>query len=340
MAKTIEEPQQAAIAESLRGALRGLVRPVAVVTAEHEGKYHAMAATAFCEVSMDPPSMLVCVNRANATWKAIALGADIGINLLSESQAEVCRHCGGGATADTKFDVGEWLLEPGRPPRLADSCAAMVLRPTQLIEQGTHMVVIGEIVDIAHQSHLAPLAFHAGGYVLPLASAALNLMAKGGGTPDSTGSAHDFLVMRLMSAFYWFDEGMQTALQQRGWAGIPRAQSMAFANLAMGVRHPAGLARNLGISPQAIDELLAEMQQAGLVVIERDPDDKEERIVGFSDEALRLREDAIRVLMQLELIVGQRIGPDALRKLRDILSKDWGEVPELGGSGSALSATG
>ena len=166
------ERQQAGIAEGLRMALRSLVRPVAVVTAERDGTRYAMAATAFCEVSMEPPSMLVCINQANSTWQAISLGADIGINLLSESQVEVCRHCSSNARGEAKFAVGDWLLEPGRPPRLADSCTTIVLRPTQLVQQGTHMVVIGEIIDIAHQRHLAPLAFHQGDYVLPLPAAA------------------------------------------------------------------------------------------------------------------------------------------------------------------------
>ena len=322
--------RQVEIADSLRGALRSLVRPVAVVTAERDGVRYAMAATAFCEVSMKPPSMLVCVNRANSTWQAISLGADIGINLLSESQAEVCRHCGGGALGAAKFEIGEWLLEPGRPPRLADSCAAMVLRPTQLVEQGTHSVVIGEIIDIAHQSHLAPLAFHEGDYMFPLASAALNLVAQAGGRPGPGSGTRQFLILRLMEAFHWFDEAMQHALQQRGWQNLSRSQAMVFANVAMGICRPADIARNLGISRQAVGDLLQEMAGKRLLAVQPDPDDRHASIVGHSAESLRMREDAVDVLRQLEVIVGARIGDQALAMLRESLSHDWGDVPGLG----------
>ncbi|MEW4467482.1 flavin reductase family protein [Parasphingorhabdus sp. JC815] len=162
------------IATGLRDALRSLVRPVAVITAEHNGQNFAMAATAFCEVSMDPPSMLVCVNRSNATFSVIAEGADIGLNFLADSHEELSKRCGGGATQNAKFDVGDWLLEEGKPPRLVDSCATMVLCPTQIVDHGTHAVVIGEITDVSSSSNRAPLSFHNGGYIFPLAKSAFN----------------------------------------------------------------------------------------------------------------------------------------------------------------------
>lgn len=165
---------QEEIAAGLRDALRSLVRPVAVVTAEYDGQRFAMAATAFCEVSMEPPSMLVCVNRNNATFSVIADGADICLNLLADSHEELSRRCGGGAAQNAKFEVGDWLLEEGKPPRLADSCAAMVLRPVQILDHGTHAVVIGQVTNVSSSSNRAPLSFHNGGYFFPLAKPAFN----------------------------------------------------------------------------------------------------------------------------------------------------------------------
>ena len=62
------------LAQALKSALRNLVRSVVVVTAQHEGRPYAMAATAVSEVSMDPPSMLVCINRDAAIFQAIDAG--------------------------------------------------------------------------------------------------------------------------------------------------------------------------------------------------------------------------------------------------------------------------
>ncbi|AVA15432.1 MULTISPECIES: flavin reductase [Sphingopyxis] len=324
----MEKPQTTQeIAAALRLALRGLVRPVAVLTAEHRGVRHAMAATAFCEVSMDPPSMLVCINRSNATYTAVAEGTEIGLSLLSEEQEEVSRRCGGGAAGEDKFAVGEWLLEAGKPPRLADGCAAMVLRIAQCVDHGTHDVVIGEIVDIAHGAAPAPLAFHDGAYFFPLTQAALNLVAQSRKTGEADGMNDGYLMMDLMRAFYWFDEGLQSALKARGWQSISRSQSFTLANIALGIHRPSDIARNLGISRQAVSKMLQEMGEQGLITVEPDPDDKRASLVGFSEKSAQLRADALEILMQLERTIGERIGARALKALRAALGQDWGALP-------------
>ena len=122
---------------------------------------------------------------------------------------------------------------------------------------------------------------------------------------------------------------MQTALQQRGWQHISRSQSMAFANMAMGICRPADIARNLGISRQAVSNMLKEMVAEGLVEVRPDPGDRRASIVSYSEKSLTMRTDAMDVLTKLEAIVGERIGRHALETLRDALSKDWGPVPEL-----------
>ena len=52
-------------------------------------------------------------------------------------------------------------------------------------------------------------------------------------------------MLDVMRAFYWFDEGLQSALRARGWEAVSRSQSMTFANIALGVRRPADLALSL-----------------------------------------------------------------------------------------------
>ncbi len=315
------------IAAGLKSALRALVRPVAVVTAEHDGVRHAMAATAFCEVSMDPPSMLLCINRANATYAAVAAGAEIGLNLLADSHEEVSRRCGGSVAADARFAVGDWLLEPGKPPRLADSCAAMVLRTSQLIDHGTHVVVIGEVIEVDCRNNRAPLAFHGGAYLFPLAEAAFNLVAQSRKLGEAKGMTDGYLMMDVMRAFYWFDEGLQSALKARGWQSISRSQSITLANIALGVQRPADLARNLGVSRQAVSKMLQEMGEQDLISVKPDPTDKRASLVGFSEKSAQLRADALDILAHLEISLGERIGARSLKALRAALDKDWGRAP-------------
>jgi len=316
-------------AVGLRAALRTLVRPVAVVTAAHGGQRYAMAATAFCEVSMDPPSMLVCINRANATHSAVAAGADLCLNLLAADQADISQRCGGGVAGEERFAVGDWRVAPEGPPRLADACASIVLRPASIVDHATHAVVIGEVVDVWQRGLLSPLGFHDGAYLFPLAQAAINLVAQSARLGEAGAMQDGYLMLDVMRAFYWFDEGLQSALRARGWEAVSRSQSMTFANIALGVRRPADLARNLGITRQGVSKMLQEMVERDWIVIEPDPTDKRASIVAFSEKSQQLRADALEILGKIDAALGERIGGKALDALRTTLARDWGPPPEI-----------
>lgn len=171
------------------------------------------------------------------------------------------------------------------------------------------------------------LAFHDGAYAFPLARMALNLVARSRELSEATGMKDGFLMMDLMRAFYWFDEGLQSALKARGWQGMSRSQSITLANIALGIRRPADIARNLGISRQAVSNMLQDMVQQGLITIEPDPADRRASVVNFSESSSGLRADALEILSQLEAAVSKRIGAGSLKTLRESLGKDWGQVP-------------
>lgn len=312
----------------LRAALRILARPVAVVTANQDGARFAMAATAFCEVSMDPPTMLLCINRSNATRGAVAQGADICLNLLAEDQGEISRRCGGGVPADQRFLLGDWQHEEGRPPRLADACAAIFMTPVRIVDHATHSIVIGEVSSTHVRRDLLPLAFHDGSYIFPLAGAAINLVAQSAHVGNADGMRNGFLMLDVMRAFYWFDEGLQSALRARGWEEVSRSQSMAFANIALGVRRPIDLARNLGITRQGVSKMLQEMVEREWVTIEPDPTDKRASIVVFSEKSQQLRSDALEILEKIDKDLAKRLGAKAFETLRTTLARDWGPPPE------------
>ena len=136
-------------------------------------------------------------------------------------------------------------------------------------------------------------------------------------------------MMDLMRAFYWFDEGLQAALKARGWKSMSRSQSITLANIALGIRRPAKLARNLGISRQAVSNMLQDMAEQGLITIEADPSDRRASIINFSETSSRLRADALEILGKLEATVSDRVGQESLKMLRESLGKDWGEAPSF-----------
>lgn len=134
-------------------------------------------------------------------------------------------------------------------------------------------------------------------------------------------------MMDLMRAFYWLDEGLQTALEARGWGRFSRSKSFTLANVALGIQRPSDIARNLGISRQAVSAMLREMAVEGLICLDPDPTDGRAIIVRFSDSSRDLRSHALAALNQLETTISARIGPDAFESLRTAVAADWGAVP-------------
>lgn len=138
---------------------------------------------------------------------------------------------------------------------------------------------------------------------------------------------HPLLMMNLMSALYWFDEALQSHFQAQGRSKVSRAQSLLLANIAAGEHRAARLAKNLGVSRQAISQMLSDMEAAKMVAVSPDPDDQRARIVSFHPDADDLRQVARRVLSELENELGRRIGRKALTSLRAALAADWGPSP-------------
>lgn len=138
-----------------------------------------------------------------------------------------------------------------------------------------------------------------------------------------------YLMMNLLSALYWFDEALQAALREAGIPNVTRAQSMLIANISAGEHRATRIARNLGVTRQAISLMLGELEARGIVEIVPDPDDRRARIVRFADEANETRRAASKILHYLELKLVERIGLPAYHGLRDAMRMDWGDPPAV-----------
>lgn len=127
------------------------------------------------------------------------------------------------------------------------------------------------------------------------------------------------LMLDLMRAFYWLDEQLRARLAERGWHGITRSQSLVLANVGNGVTRASRIATNLGVSRQAMSQLLGEMEANGLVEITPDPGDRRAQLVAFASTAAGIREDAQQILRALEAEMEQAIGKSRMTSLRAAL---------------------
>jgi flavin reductase (DIM6/NTAB) family NADH-FMN oxidoreductase RutF len=156
-------PLNEELAAQTKLALRRLASAVAVVTCRDGERRHAMTATAVSAMSMQPPSMIVCVNRSAAFHTAISLATSFAINILRRNQIEISTGCGGEARGEDRFGYGAWGEETGVPV-LIDAQARVVCIKEAKFDYGSHTIFIGRVTSVGIHGEVDPLIYVDGKY--------------------------------------------------------------------------------------------------------------------------------------------------------------------------------
>lgn len=153
------------LAIKTRQALRRLAGTVVVITTRHDGVRYAMAATAVNALSMDPPSLLICVNKSASIHAPLSKGEYFAINILDFHHQEISRCCSGQVKGEARFEHGDWD-DTGVVPVLRDAQATIVLKIDKRIEYGSHTIFIGQVQDArASDGKIDPLIYVDGKYI-------------------------------------------------------------------------------------------------------------------------------------------------------------------------------
>lgn len=165
---------QEQLAEQTKSALRRLASSVAVLTCRSGDMRHAMTVTAVNAMSMQPPSMLVCVNRAGAFHKAISEAECFAVNILKRSQVQVSVGCSGKMHGEDRFGLGEWG-EAGGAPVLLDAQAHIVCVNEARFGYGSHTLFCGRVTSVGTHGAVDPLIYVDGQYLGLAAAEAIDL---------------------------------------------------------------------------------------------------------------------------------------------------------------------
>lgn len=147
-------------AATFRAAMARFPGAVTIVTSAGAGARRGITATAVCSVSADPPSLLVCLNRATGTCAMVADTGMFNVSLLAGDGGETAmRFAGaGGVTGDDKFALGDWRTDARGLPILAGAVANFCCEVAEQVQAGSHTVFIGHIVGIT-LTDAAPLVY-------------------------------------------------------------------------------------------------------------------------------------------------------------------------------------
>jgi flavin reductase (DIM6/NTAB) family NADH-FMN oxidoreductase RutF len=148
-------------AMALRRTLGMFATGVTVITILKGEQVHGMTANAFMSVSLDPPLVLVSIDRRTKMCGLLYEGSHYGVSVLCETQSALSDRFAGRAAngaADPRFDLVR------ETPLVDGALAHFVARVERSYWGGDHSLFLGR-VEYARQHSGAPLLFHGGRYV-------------------------------------------------------------------------------------------------------------------------------------------------------------------------------
>lgn len=132
-----------------RDAMARLGSAVAVITSDGPAGRCGLTASALCSVTDAPPTVLVCVNRGSALNAVLRANGVVGINLLGARDAALSDLFAGraGVPMAERFDA-RWTPGDAGAPLLRDAAAALEGRIAEVVERGTHSLLLIELSRI------------------------------------------------------------------------------------------------------------------------------------------------------------------------------------------------
>ena len=149
--------------DNFRKAMRSYVYSVSILSNVSESKeYHAITVSSVTSVSIDPPSILVCINKTAGIHDSIKLGSKYCINLLTKDHEELSNICSNYEKEKNRFASDLWDIS--NIPFIKDAQANIFCEVDQLIEYHTHTIVIGKVIESTNKDIINTLTYVDGSY--------------------------------------------------------------------------------------------------------------------------------------------------------------------------------
>ncbi|EMY33157.1 flavin reductase domain-containing protein [Arthrobacter crystallopoietes BAB-32] len=164
----LAEPGTGVVVDSLSGEPdleimktfnRQFVTGVTVVTTQEGGVPKGLAVNAYASVSLEPPLVMVCIQKTSSTYPALFASSHLGINILSNQQKSTVATFA-SKSAD-KFAEIDWHAGPSGSPLIDGSSAALEAEIRERFQAKTHTIFICRVRH-AEVSEASPMVYQAG----------------------------------------------------------------------------------------------------------------------------------------------------------------------------------
>ncbi|NHZ70893.1 MAG: flavin reductase [Proteobacteria bacterium] len=132
-------------ADTFKNTMATVAATVTVVTSYAAEEPIGITVSAFTSVSVDPPIVLVCIDKASGSLAPFLAAAGFTVNFLPESAANLAMTF--ATRGADKFGSGDWTAPTvvGAGPLLNDSYGVLECLTIDRTEMGDHWVLYGRV---------------------------------------------------------------------------------------------------------------------------------------------------------------------------------------------------
>lgn len=152
--------------DAYRAAIRTLASGVSIITAGQDNEWAGMTVTSLTSLSIDPPAVLVSINRTSSIVPFLERYGHFAANILAADHEELAnRFAGrGGIQGASRFLDGEWTASISGAPVLKGALAALECKFEEIIPRHSHFIVIGRVLRAETRENADALLHWQGDY--------------------------------------------------------------------------------------------------------------------------------------------------------------------------------
>lgn len=150
-------------AAQFKRALRRWPSGVTIVTSRAGETIHGMTVSAFSSVSLDPPLVMICADKASNTHPVIARGRVFATHILAQGQETLSHRFASKADEWRRFEGIAWKRGVTGAPILPGALAVLECRVVADHDAGDHVIYIGEVEAVV-LGDAEPLLWYGGSY--------------------------------------------------------------------------------------------------------------------------------------------------------------------------------
>jgi flavin reductase len=151
---------------AFRDAMRRFTTTVSIISCASGGCRYGMSATAVTSLSIDPPALLVCVNKSTATHRILSRGGRFCVNVLRSFHSQLSQAFSGKLKGEDRFRLGAWHETDDGLPFLGDAQANLLCEVDRVTDYGTHTIFIGRVYFARVDGDVDPLLYQDGKYAI------------------------------------------------------------------------------------------------------------------------------------------------------------------------------